>query len=181
MKKVINGSVYNTQTAKKICEKLTNEISHEKGAYVNQLKQLYKTKSGKYFFFIKNEFPAYVDVNNDDLNPIFELTNLEEKKIIAVSYELAVQFADEIITSNPESKKVVGKFFPELIRNEGDENKKIQKKIYISEKANWYLEMMLTETEDTNSSLIERLIVQEYQRLYSEGIMLRDPYYEMEE
>ncbi|MFD1850767.1 hypothetical protein [Oceanobacillus bengalensis] len=181
MKKVIDGAVYNTQTAKKICEQLTNEANHEKGVYVKQLKQLYKTKSGKYFFFIKNEFPAYVDVNDDDLNPKFELTDVEEKKIIPVSYELAVQFASEMITSNPESKKVVGKFFPELIRNEMDENKKIQKKIYISEKANWYLEMMLTESKYTNSSFIENLIVDKYRSLYKKGMMQGDPYFEMED
>lgn len=181
MKKVIDGAVYNTQTAKKICELLTNEISHEKGAYVNQLKQLYKTKSGKYFLFIKHEFSTYVVVNNDDINPIYELQDVEDHKIIAISYELAVQFANEIITSNPESKKVVRKFFPELFQNEGDENKKIQKKIYISEKASWYLEMMLTESKNTNSTFIENLIVEEYRRLYKKGLMQGDPYFEMED
>lgn len=179
MKKVINGAVYNTQTAKKVCEHLTNEVSHDKGAYVNQLKQLYKTKSGKYFFFIKHEFSTYVDVNSDDLNPIYELQNVEDHKIIAVSYELAVQFANEVFTSNPESNKEIGKFFPELTEIEENGNSKIQKKIYITEKASWYLEMMLIESKDTNSTFIEKLIVEEYRRLYKKGLMLNDPYFEM--
>ncbi|WP_017378819.1 hypothetical protein [Paenisporosarcina sp. TG-14] len=179
MKKVIDGAVYNTETAKKICEQQINENHYEKGAYVNQLKQLYKTKNGNYFFFIKNEFPTYIDVNSDDLNPKFELMDVEEKKIIPVSYELAVQFASEIFTSDPESKKVLSNFFPELIRNEKDENNKVQKKVYMSEKANWYLEMMLYESKETNSSFIEKLIVDKYRSLYKKGVMQNDPYYEM--
>ncbi|WP_062050357.1 hypothetical protein [Bacillus sp. JCM 19034] len=82
---------------------------------------------------------------------------------------------------SPETEKVIGNYFPELIDDKVNEVKKIQKKIYISEKANWYLEMMITENTDTNSSMIEKLIVKEYQRLYSKGIMTRDPYFEMED
>ncbi|WP_053218229.1 hypothetical protein [Virgibacillus senegalensis] len=179
MKKVIGGAVYNTETAKKICEQLSEEIEYEKGANVKKSKQLFKTKSGKYFLFIKSEFTGYIAVNNDDLDPEFEEAELEEEKIKPVPYELALQFASETITSNPESKTWVGKYFPELI--DGIENnKKIQKKIYISEKASWYLEMMLTDSDDTNSSLIEKLITDEYHRLYEKGLMKRDPYFEME-
>ncbi|WP_062106518.1 hypothetical protein [Bacillus niameyensis] len=181
MKKVIEGSVYNTETAKKVCEQSTKEVEHEKGAEVQKQKQLFKTKSGKYFFFIKNEFPGYVDVNNDDLNPKFEKVDLVEEKIIPVSYEVALQFASEIASEDSESKKMISKFFPELIGNDIDESIKIQKKIYLSEKANWYLEMMLTVNNDTNSSIIEKLIMNEYRRLYSKGIMVRDPYFEMED
>lgn len=181
MKKVIEGAVYNTETAKKICEQSTEEIEHEKGTTIKKIKQLFKTKSGKYFFYIKNEFIGYVDNSSDVSNIKFEETVLEEKKIIPVSYELAFQFASEIANSNPESQKVIDKYFPELIDNENNGWKKIQKKIYLSEKANWYLEMMLTEDNDTNSSFIEKLIVNEYQRLYSKGIMTRDPYFEMED
>lgn len=181
MKKVIDGAVYNTETAKKICEQQINEDHYEKGAYVNQLKQLYKTKNGNYFFFIKNEFPTYVDVNKDDLNPKFELMDVVEEKIIPVTYELAVQFASEVTTSDLESKTVIGKFFPELIRNEKDGSNKVQKKVYMSEKASWYLEMMLTESKETNSTLIEKLIVDKYRSLYKQGVMKNDPYHEMDE
>ena len=180
MKKVIDGALYNTATAKKICEQRTEGPDHGKGANVKQLKQLYKTKSGKYFFFICNTFIGYACVNGDDLNPEFEEMELEEKKIIPADYKLAFQFASEVQASG-EQKKIIAKYFPELFNSEALEHQKIQKKIYLSEKANWYLEMMLTETEDTNSSLVERLIVQEYRRLYSEGIMMRDPYFEMED
>lgn len=179
MKKVINGAVYNTETAKKICEQSTKENEYEIGAEVKKLKQLFKTKSGNYFFFIKNEFTGNAIINSDDLNPEYEEGKLKERKIVPVSYELAFQFASEMVT--PESEKVIGKYFPQLIGHEGNEFKKIQKKIYISQKANWYLEMMLTENNDTNSSMIEKLIVKEYKRLYSQGIMQNDPYYEMEE
>ncbi|MEI3606449.1 hypothetical protein SPD48_12145 [Pseudogracilibacillus sp. SE30717A] len=180
MKKVIDGSVYNTKTAKKICELVTKEIEHEKGAEVKKLKQLFKTKSSKYFFFIKNEFTGIVNSNNDDLNPKFEETELIEEKIVSVSYDLAFQFASEI-NVDQESDKIIGKYFPELIDNEIHEHKKIQKKIYLSKKANWYLEMMIAENKETNSSVIEQLIIDEYQRLYEKGIMKRDPYFEMEE
>lgn len=181
MKKIIDGAVYNTETAKKICDQQISEDHYEKGAYVNQLKQLYKTKNGNYFFFVKNEFSTYVDVNEDDLNPKFELMDVVEEKIIPVTYELAIQFASEVSTSDLESKTAIGKFFPELIRNETDENKKVQKKVYMSEKASWYLEMMLTESKETNSSFIEKLIVDKYRNLYKEGIMQNDPYYEMDD
>lgn len=175
MKKVIQGSVYNTETAKKICEQTVNETSHEKGVYVDQLKELYKTKSGKYFYFIKNEFSTYVDMNNDDLNPKFELQDVKEEKILPISYEQAVHFASEIIAVDFSSKETLGKFFPELtINKEG--NTKIQKKIYISEKASWYLEMMMTEYNETNSSFIEKLITEKFRHLYNKEIMTRDPF-----
>lgn len=181
MKKVIEGAVYNTKTAKKICERYTEEFEQEKGAVVKKLQQLFKTKSNKYFLFEKSEFTSYADSNSDDLNPKYEELELEEKRIIPVSYELAYQFASEIACANPDSIDEIGNFFPELVDNEIDENNKIQKKLYISEKANWYLEMMITDSSDTNSSFIEKLIVEEYRRLYSKGIMTRDPFFEMED
>lgn len=179
MKKVIKGAVYNTETAKKLCEQQTYESSYGKGAYVNQLKQLYKTKSGKYFFFIKSRFSAYVDVKNDDLNPKFELTDVEENKIIPIAYEVAVQFANEIASDDPELQRTLSKYFPTLTSTK-TENEKIQKKIYLSEKANWYLEMMIDEAKETNSSFIENLILEAYRDLYKKGIMKGDPYVEMD-
>lgn len=166
MKKVIDGAVYNTETAKKICGHHMEDSSFEKGTDVKQLKELYKTKSGKYFFFIKNEFPAYIDQNADDLNPRFELEEVEEKKILPVTYELAVQFAREVLTEVPGEKENIAVFFPELLQDGMDEEQKIQKKFYISEKASRYLEMLMQETEHTNSSYIERLITQEYEKQY---------------
>jgi hypothetical protein len=38
MKKVINGAVYNIDTAKKICEQFTGDSDHTKGAIVKKLK-----------------------------------------------------------------------------------------------------------------------------------------------
>lgn len=179
MKKVIEGAVYNTETAKKICEQYTEEIDNEKGAEVKKLKQLYKTKSNNFFFFISNNFIGDVDVNNDDLNPKYEETELWEEKIMPINYELAFQFASEV-NSDSESNKMIGKYFPELTDGLITPDKKIQKKLYISEKANWYLELMLQEGKDTNSSFVEKLITAEYQRLYKKGMMLRDPFFEME-
>ena len=178
MKKVIEGAVYNTDTAKKICERTGQEIVHEKGANVKQLKQLYKTKSGKYFFYIHQTFVTYVCVNGDDLNPVFEEAEVTDEKIIPVNYQLALQFAGEVHADGEQEKTII-KYFPELGSSEALGHRKIQKKIYLSEKANWYLEMLLTETEDTNSSLIEKLIVEEYRRRYSEGSVAEDPYFEM--
>ncbi|UTT43497.1 hypothetical protein [Exiguobacterium aurantiacum] len=181
MKKVIKGAVYNTMTAKKICEQRATEASHEKGAYLNQLKQLYKTKSGKYFFYIENEFSTYIDVSNDDLNPKYELQDVMEQKIIPISYEAAIRFASEVIVSDPNEKETIGTFFPRLIDDSNEGDKKIQKKIYLSEKASWYLEMMLLESEETNSSFIENLISEQYRKLYKQGIIQNDPYDEMNE
>lgn len=184
MKKIIEGSVYNTETAKKICEKFSEEPEHAKGAVVKKLQQLFKTKSGKYFFYVKKEIETWVVVNNDDLDPKFEEQEVIEEKILPISYDLAVQFASEI-HSDPDldsaSKNMIGKYFPELTEKIKDENKKIQKKLYISEKANCYLEMMLEETDDTNSSFIEKLIIKEYERQYAKGIMKKDPFFEMED
>lgn len=47
MKKVIEGAIYDTETAKKICEQLTEEIEHEKGEDVRKTKQLFKTRDVK--------------------------------------------------------------------------------------------------------------------------------------
>ena len=180
MKKVIDGAVYNTDTAKKICERTTQEIVHQKGANVKQLKQLYKTKSGKYFYYIHHTFVTHVCVNGDDIDPIFEEAEVQDEKIIPVSYQLALQFAGEV-QADGEQVKMISKYFPELGNSKTFGQRKIQKKIYLSEKAHWYLEMLLTETEDTNSSFIEDLIVKEYRRQYSEGIMQKDPYFEMKD
>lgn len=65
---------------------------------------------------------------------------------------------------------MISKHFSELSDN------KISSERNLSEKADWYLEMMLTENNDTNSSVIEKLIVSEFQRLNSKGIMKRDPF-----
>lgn len=181
MKKVIKGAVYNTMTAKKICEQRVTEASHEKGAYLNQLTQLYKTKSGKYFFYLVNEFSTYVDVNHDDLKPKYELQDVIEQKIIPISYEAALRFASEVMVSDPSEKESIGTFFPRLIDGSNEGDKKIQKKIYLSEKASWYLEMMLMESEETNSSFIENLISEQYRKLYKQGVMQEDPYAEMNE
>ncbi|QDI92321.1 hypothetical protein EPH95_14905 [Salicibibacter halophilus] len=179
MKKVINGSVYNTETAKWICERISDELNHEKGAGVKTLKQLYKTKSDKFFFYINNKFLTYVDVSNDDLNPKFEEQEVVEEKIVEASYELALQFASEAI-QNSNSDNDIGRIFPELAK-EKDGDTKTQKKFYISIKADWYLEMMLKEEEDTNSSFIEKLIIAEYKRQFKKGDVNRDPFHEMED
>ncbi|MFD2627614.1 hypothetical protein [Oceanobacillus kapialis] len=179
MKKVIQGAVYNTETAKKICQKVSEGPDNEEGAYVKQLKELYKTKSNKFFFYVKSEFVAHVVVNDDDIDPKFEEQEVVEEIKNLVSYEEALQFASEIYAVSKSEKKMIAKYFPELILKK-EENKKIQKKLYISEKANWYLELMLQKRNETNSSLVEKLIIEEYQRLYEKGIMDRDPFLEME-
>lgn len=181
MKKVYKGAVYNTETAKKLCEIKMGEHDNDKGSYVNQIKQLYRTKSANYFFYIQNHFSTYVDVNGDDINPKYELTDVVEEKLIPIQYDLALQFATEALLSDPILNKGLIKMFPELNTDGEEKNRKIPKKVYISEKANWYLEMMITESEDTNSSFIEKLIVDEYQKLYRKGIMQSDPYHEMDE
>ncbi|AVR00297.1 hypothetical protein OBCHQ24_15205 [Oceanobacillus iheyensis] len=180
MKKVIQGAVYDTEKAKKVCERKYVGPSHEKGAHVKQLQHLYKTKSNKFFFYIYNEFVSHVAVNNDDIDPEFEDQEVVEEKIKPVAYEEALQFASEISTVSKSEKKMIAKYFPELAVEESSDSKKIQKKLYISEKANWYLELMLQKGNETNSSLVEKLIIEEYQRLYEKGIMDRDPFLEME-
>jgi hypothetical protein len=184
VKKVIRGSVYNTETARKICEKFTEGPEHAKGAIVKKLQQLYRTKSAKYFIYVRREFETWVAVNNDDLDPIYEEQEVIEEKILPVSFDFAFQFASEIYAdseTDSETKEAIVKFFPALSEEGIDENKKIQKKIYLSEKANRYLEMTLEESNDTISSFVEQLIVEEYKRLYSKGIMKNDPFFEMED
>lgn len=180
MKKVIDGALYNTQTAKKICERLSEGPDHLKGAQVKKIKQLYKTRSGNYFFYIKLEFNIEVAVNKDDLNPIHEAHDVIDEKIIPVTYELAFQFASEV-NSDPNPDSNIAKYFPELVKEDINKNSKTQKKIYLSEKADWYLRMMIQESDDTNSSFIEKLIIEKYQALYSKGVMNRDPFFEMED
>ncbi|MFP7494589.1 hypothetical protein SFC66_12430 [Terribacillus saccharophilus] len=122
MKKVINGAVYNTDTAKKICEQFTEDPDHTKGAIVKKVKQLYKTKSGKYFFYIKDNYIGYVDANNDDIDPKFEEAELEEKKILLATYEAAFQFASEFY-SDTNSNEIIDKYFPDLTTDSKDEKK----------------------------------------------------------
>lgn len=182
MKKVIDGAVYNTKTAKKICEQISEGLVFEQGSYAKKLKQLFKTRSGKYFFYIERYLEAPVSINNDDLNPIFEETEVIDCKIIPIDYKLALEFASEVSADvDLKSKERIAKYFPQIIEGKMDENIKIQKKFYLSKKAVWYLEMMLTESEETNSSIVEKLIVKEYKRLYKKGIMNNDPYFEMED
>lgn len=182
MKKIIDGAEYNTKTAKKICETFYIEPDYEKGAITKTLKQLFKTRSNKYFFYKIEKFDAHVDINNDDLDPVFEEMELINEEILPISYDLALQFVDEVNASDPiEDQKMIRKYFPELIEEPVGKEVKFQKKIYLSEKANWYLQMMVNEKEDTNSSFIERLIVEEYRRLYEKGVVTRDPYHEMDD
>ena len=136
MKKVIDGAVYNMETAKRICEQISKESDHEIGEAVQKRKQLFKTKSGKYFFFINKEFFTEVAMIENDINPAYETMEVEKKKIIPVSYESAFQFASEIHSdSELKAQERIGKYFPELRDSGIDENVKIQKKIYLSEKA----------------------------------------------
>lgn len=182
MKKVIKGAVYNTETAKDICERASEEPKHEKGTVVKQLQQLYKTRSNKFFFYVKSEFTTPVVVNNDDILPKFEEQEVMDEQIIPVSYDNALQFASEVSSTSNSEKKTIAKYFPELAGEKSTNNIKIQKKLYLSEKANWYLELMLLEgeEEETNSNFVEKLIIKEYRRLYKKGVMVRDPFFEME-
>ncbi|MGG3690880.1 hypothetical protein [Caldifermentibacillus hisashii] len=180
MKKVIDGSVYNTETAQKIFEKFT--VENEPIAYgseVKKLQQLYKTKSNRYFVYVKREFETWVDVNDDDLNPKYKLEEVIDEKIIPLSLARAKQFAREVYSddqTDEETKKQIEKYFPVLSKDRLDREVKYQKKIYLSERANWYLELMLDESKDTNSSLIEKLIIKEFKRLHSEGVFVDDPF-----
>lgn len=182
MKKVIDGAEYNTETAEKICEMFYEEPDYDIGSMKKTLKQLFLTKSGKYFFYIVEKFKAMVDVNNSEYldDARFEEMELMNEKILPVSYDLAFQFVEEVMESNKKvDKKIIEKYFPELVAGSEKKEVKFQKKIYLSNKANWYLQMMVNEKEDTNSSFIERLIIEEYRRLYKKGIVERDPFHEM--
>jgi hypothetical protein len=99
-----------------------------------------------------------VYANNDDVDPKFEEAELEEKKILPATYEAAFQFASEVY-SNINSHGIREREFPDLTADSKDEKN-------LSEKASWYLKIMLTDNEDTNRSIIERLIVEKYQKLY---------------
>ncbi|WP_068676040.1 hypothetical protein [Oceanobacillus sp. Castelsardo] len=183
MKKVIEGAVYNTETAKKICEQVSVAYEHRKDATVTKLKQLYKTKSGKYFFYTQSEFVGLVAVDNNDIDPKIEWQNVEDVKIIPIPYDTAIQYASEVFSSPDTDEDSVNRirgFFPELV-GEDVGGKKIQKKIYISEKTSWYLEMLLIDTNHTNSSLIDKLIFEEYKRLYKKGDMNLDMFDELED
>lgn len=182
MIRVIDGAEYNTNTAKKICETYFSGPDYDKGAITKTFKQLFKTRSGKYFFYIVEKFTAHADINDDDINPIFEEMELMDKRIVPASYDLALQFVDEVKAGDQiEDAKMIRKHFPELVEPQMGKEEKFQKKIYLSERANWYLQMMVNESEDTNSSIVERLIIKEYRKLYQAGVMNRDPFSEMED
>jgi len=180
MRKVIDGSLYDTSTARLICEQRSEENRYDKGAPVKLLKQLYRTKSAKFFFYMHYEFVALVDVNNDDLNFKLEEMEVTDEKIVPATYDVALHFASEVYeeTEDQEEKEEIEKYFAEFSDKEDASLLKIQKKIYISQKADWYLEEMLKEGEDTNSSFIEKLIVKEYGKQYQKGLVHRNPYNE---
>lgn len=181
---MIRGSVYNTETARKICEKFTEGPEHAKGAIVKKLQQLYRTKSAKYFIYVRREFETWVAVNNDDLDPIYEEQEVIEEKSYpfpsTLLSNLQVKFM-QILKPTQRQRKQLLNFSPHSAKKGLMKTKKIQKKIYLSEKANRYLEMTLEESNDTISSFVEQLIVEEYKRLYSKGIMKNDPFFEMED
>lgn len=182
MKKVIKGSVYNTETAKLICTKKSEEVSHSAGAVMKIKRHLYKTKSNKYFYHQEEVFETWIAVNDDDIEPEMKYTEVQKYKIIPIQYNVAVNFASELIAESDEFKESILKYFPELDeQNIPDGETKVQKKIYLTSKAEWYLEMMLKESEDTNSSFIEKLIVNKYAELYRKGIMNDDPFFEFNE
>lgn len=190
MKKVIKGAVYNTETAKKICEKTSIDFEPTSyGADVKKLQQLYRTKSGKYFFYIKRELRTWVvkmddpDINPEELdimlNPKHEELDVTKEEIIPIPFDLAMQFASEVYAdadTDEEMKENILKFFPTLSGESPDPEVKLQKKIYLSEKACWYLDLMLEETKDTNSSFIEKLIIKEFKRKHAEGVFPVDPF-----
>uniref|UniRef100_UPI003A845640 hypothetical protein n=1 Tax=Kitasatospora sp. SC0581 TaxID=3394360 RepID=UPI003A845640 len=137
------------------------------------------TKSNRYFVYVKREFETWVDVNDDDLNPKYKLEEVIDEKIIPLSLARAKQFAREVYSddqTDEETKKQIEKYFPVLSKDRLDREVKYQKKIYLSERANWYLELMLDESKDTNSSLIEKLIIKEFKRLHSVGVFVDDPF-----
>jgi|SRR5690625_1812704 len=175
MRKVIDGSLYDTNTARLICEQRSDELSYEKGAPVKQLKQLYRTRSAKFFFYIRHDFVTHVDVNDDVLNPKLEEMEVTDERIVPATYDVALQFASEVYDET-EDREEIEKYFAEFSNKEDASQQKIQKKIYISQKADWYLEEMLKEGEDTNSSFIEKLIIKEYGKQYKKGIVNRNPY-----
>ena len=182
MKKVIDGAEYNTKRAEKICARFSSGPDFKKGAETKTLTQLYKTRSGNYFFYIIDKFSKEAAVNDDDLNPVFEKMELMDERILPTSYDSALQFVQEVQAQNSITDiDSIRKYFPELHEQETGSDKKYQKKIYLSESANWYLQMLLNESKDTNSSIIENLIREEYRRQYQEGKMNRDPYLEMNE
>lgn len=178
MRRVIDGSLYDTNTARLICEQQLEENRYDKGAPVKQLKQLYRTRSAKFFFYVRLEYVALVDVNNDDLNFKLEEKEVRDENIVPATYDLALQFASEVYeeTKDPKQKENIERYFAEFTDKEDASARKIQKKIYISEKADRYLEEMLKQNEDTNSSFIESLIVKEYERQYQNFLVHRNPY-----
>lgn len=180
MKKIVDGAEYNTNTAKKICETYLSGPNYDKGAITKTLKQLFKTRSGKYFFYIIEKFIGQGVINNDDINPTFEEMELIDKEILPISYDLALQFVEELKARDRlEDEKMIRKHFPELIEQQTGKEEKFQKKIYLSERANWYLQMLVNVSGETNSSIVEKLILKEYRKLYQEGVMNRDPFSEM--
>lgn len=164
MRKVIDDSLYDTNTARLICEQRSEENRYDKGAPVKQLKQLYRTRSSKFFFYIRYDYVALVDVNNDDLNFKLEEMEVTDEKTVLITYDVALQFASKIYeeTEEQREREEIEKYFAEFSDKEDASLLKIQKKIYISQKVDWYLEEMLKEGEDTNSSFIEKLIIEEY-------------------
>ena len=117
------------------------------------------------------------DINPEELdimlNPKHEELDVTKEEIIPIPFDLAMQFASEVYAdadTDEEMKENILKFFPTLSGESPDPEVKLQKKIYLSEKACWYLDLMLEETKDTNSSFIEKLIIKEFKRKHAEGV-----------
>ena len=143
MKKIINGSVCNTETAQMIC---ADDVKDSQNIIELSVK-LYKTKSSKYFLHTEG-------------------INIEDE-IELISYDDAFNFAKGLISDSKTKPIDIGRidyFFPE-INEKFNEYHKVQKKIYLSDKTSWMLDKMVTELGSNNGEIIEELIVKKYESL----------------
>ena len=137
MKKIINGKVYSTETAKLLGE-------WDNGYYGNDFKKcqedLYLTKSGNYFTHGSGGPMSRYAVNHGNQTSCGEAIN-------PISYEQAKQWAEEKL-SGDEYEKIFGI---------ADESKVILN-IEISALAKQKLDKLKSETNQTLSAIIENLI-----------------------
>jgi len=87
MKKVINGSVFNTETAK-----LLGEFQHSYcGQFDYILEELYKTRSGKYFIYVEGGAQSKYAVQ------VSQNTWSGSEKIIPIQRERAMAWVEEYL------------------------------------------------------------------------------------
>jgi len=141
MKKVINGRLYDTETAKLIGLVETNGYSVNDFQYVCE--ELYRKKGGEYFLYGEGGgLSRYGIWHGNSGGP--------GEKIMPLSYKEAVKWAETNLT---------GDEFIEIFGEPDEDDEKVIRSFSISQSASRKLDQLQSESGESLSSILDNLII----------------------